>query len=83
MPLEEVVQKSVLSISEELTQKMKESMEDSLKEIFQLLDKFRENQGMLAKTITLLPDQVLTYNEVAVAKIDRLLSEFMTTESNK
>lgn len=75
--------KSVLSISEELTQKMKESMEDSLKEIFQLLDKFRENQGMLAKTITLLPDQVLTYNEVAVAKIDRLLSEFMTTESNK
>ena len=62
---------------------MKESMEDSLKEIFQLLDKFRENQGMLAKTITLLPDQVLTYNEVAVAKIDRLLSEFMTTESNK
>lgn len=75
--------KSVLSISEELTQKIKESMEDSLKEIFQLLDKFRENQGMLARTITSLPDQVLTYNEVAVARIDRMLTEFITSESNK
>lgn len=75
--------KSVSGISEELTRKIKQSMEESLSEIFQLLDKFRENQGLLAKTITSLPDQVLTYNEVAVAKIDRLLSDFRAEESNK
>lgn len=75
--------KSVSGISEELTRKIKQSMEESLTEIFQLLDKFRENQGLLAKTITSLPDQVLTYNEVAVAKIDRLLSDFRAEESNK
>ncbi len=67
--------KSLSNSSEELNRQMKHSMEDSMKDIIQLLDKFRENQGLFAKTIASLPDQILTYNEVAVARIDRLMSE--------
>lgn len=59
----------------ELAQKIKLSVEESLKGILQLLDQFRENQIHFAKTIASLPEQVLTYNQVAAAKIDRQLAE--------
>lgn len=59
----------------EMAQKIKTSVEESLNGIFQLLDQFRENQAHFAKTIASLPEQVLTYTQVAAAKIDRQLSE--------
>lgn len=61
--------------SAEMSQKVKLSIEESLKGILQLLDQFRENQIHFAKTIASLPEQVLTYNQVAAAKIDRQLTE--------
>lgn len=76
-------EKAALTFSEALTRnsenmnsKIKEQLEESYKAIFQLLDQFRENQNHFAKTIASLPDQILTYNEVAIAKIDRHLSDF-------
>ena len=59
----------------EMGQKVKLSMEESLKGILELLDQFRENQIHFAKTIASLPEQVLTYNQVAAAKIDQQLAE--------
>jgi len=59
----------------ELSQKIKVSIEESVNGILQLLEQFRENQDHNAKTIASLPEQVLTYNQVAAAKIDRQLNE--------
>jgi len=59
----------------ELSQKIKVSIEESVNGILQLLEQFRENQVHFAKTIASLPEQVLTYNQVAAAKIDRQLNE--------
>lgn len=59
----------------ELSQKIKVSIEESVNGILQLLEQFRENQIHFAKTIASLPEQVLTYNQVAAAKIDRQLNE--------
>ncbi len=64
---------SLAKSSEELNQQMKNSMEDTMKGIVQILEQFRENQSLLAKTIALLPDQILTYNEVAAAKIEKMI----------
>lgn len=61
--------------SAELGQTVSSSLEESLNKIFKLLDQFRENQNHFAKAIASLPDQVLTYNQAATAKIDRQLSE--------
>jgi len=63
--------------SGELNMKLKNSLEESFKGILQLLDQFHENQSHFAKTIASLPDQILTYNEAAAAKIDRKLSELI------
>lgn len=61
--------------SAEMSQKVKFSLEESLTGILHLLEQFRENQVHFAKTIASLPEQVLTYNQVAAAKIDRQLTE--------
>lgn len=61
--------------SGELNTKLKNSLEESFRGILQLLDQFHQNQNHFAKTIASLPDQILTYNEAAAAKIDRKLSE--------
>lgn len=61
--------------STDLGQKVSSSLEESLSNIFKLLDQFRENQTHFAKAIASLPDQVLTYNQAATAKIDRQLTE--------
>jgi methyl-accepting chemotaxis protein len=59
----------------ELSKQIKSSVEESLNGILQLLEQFRENQIHFAKTIASLPEQVLTYNQVAAARIDRQLAE--------
>lgn len=61
--------------STDLGQKVSSSLDESLSNIFKLLDQFRENQTHFAKAIASLPDQVLTYNQAATAKIDRQLTE--------
>ena len=66
---------ALIKNSEDMNQKIKAQLEESYKGILQLLDQFRENQNHFAKTIASLPDQVLTYNEVATSKIDRQLAE--------
>lgn len=68
--------------SEEMNQKIKTQLEESYKGILQLLDQFRENQNHFAKAIASLPDQVLTYNEVATSKIDRKQSELKDKTGN-
>ena len=45
------------------------------KEIFVIMDEFKENEKMLAKTIVMLPDQLLTYHETASAQINKQLDD--------
>jgi len=68
--------------SEEMNLKIKTQLEESYKGILQLLDQFRENQNHFAKTIASLPDQVLTYNEVATSKFDRQQPELKDKTGN-
>jgi len=59
------------TISEEVV----ENVRNVLGEIFMLLDTFKENERILAKTIALLPDQTVTYNEAAATKLSRQLDD--------
>ena len=58
-----------------IAQNIVQSMENVLKEIFVLMDEFKENEKVLAKTIITLPDQMLTYNETAAAQMGKQLDE--------
>ena len=58
-----------------ISQKLAENVEQIFKEIFGLLDEFKENEKILAKTIVMLPDQVITYNETAANKIGMQIDE--------
>ncbi|MGI6778935.1 MAG: hypothetical protein ACOX7R_13270 [Acetivibrionales bacterium] len=55
------------------------NVKDALREVFVLLDTFKENERNLAKTIAILPDQTLAYNESAALRLDRQLSEIKET----
>ncbi len=59
----------------EISEKVVENIQNALKEVFLMLDTFKENERLLAKTIAMLPDQALTYNEAAATKIDKKLDE--------
>lgn len=58
-----------------ISQKVSESMDEVFKGVFSLLDEFKENEKLLAKTIAMLPNQVITYNETAANKVGMQLDE--------
>lgn len=57
------------------SQNIAAEMKGLLEDLFALIGTFKENQQMFAKTITMLPDQILTYNEAAATKMDKQLEE--------
>jgi len=58
-----------------ISQKVTESIDEMFKGLLSLLDEFKENEKLLAKTIVMLPDQVITYNETAANKIGMQIDE--------
>ncbi len=54
-----------------VSNKITEDLKSVLSEVFVVLEAFKENEKQLAKTISMLPDQILTYNEVAATKMDK------------
>lgn len=58
-----------------VAQKVVQSMQGVMKDILELMDDFKENEKMLAKTIVMLPDQVITYNETAAVQMGKQLDE--------
>ena len=44
-------------------------------DMYKTLESFKENEKLLAKTIAMMPEQFLTYNETAVTKIGKQLDE--------
>ncbi|OPZ84819.1 MAG: hypothetical protein BWY74_04090 [Firmicutes bacterium ADurb.Bin419] len=58
-----------------ISQKVAQSMDDIFKGVFSLLDELKENEKLLAKTIVMLPNQVITYNETAANKVGMQLDE--------
>jgi DNA anti-recombination protein RmuC len=58
-----------------VSNKVAQSVEEVLKEVFVLMDDFKENEKILAKTIMALPEQVVAYNETAAAQVEKQLDE--------
>ncbi len=58
-----------------ISQKVAQSMDEIFKGVFSLLDELKENEKLLAKTIVMLPNQVITYNETAANKVGMQLDE--------
>lgn len=58
-----------------VSQKIVENMDDILKDVFVIMDEFKANEKMLAKTITMLPEQFLTYNENTSDQIKKQVDE--------
>ena len=58
-----------------ISHKVTQSMDEVFKGVLGLLDEFKENEKQLAKTIVMLPDQVITYNETAANKIGMQIDE--------
>lgn len=71
----EAFSKSLDENGKVISQKVVESMDGILKEIFDIMDEFKENEKMLAKTIVMLPDQLLTYHETASSQINKQLDD--------
>ncbi len=71
----EAFSKSLDESGKVVSQKVVESMDGILKEIFTIMDEFKENEKLLAKTITMLPDQMITYHENASAQINKQLDD--------
>ncbi|MDQ2087122.1 hypothetical protein RBH29_11865 [Herbivorax sp. ANBcel31] len=71
----EAFSKSLDENGKVISQSVVESMDNVLKEVFVIMDEFKENEKMLAKTIVMLPDQVITYNETASAQMNKQLDE--------
>ena len=67
--------KSLSESGKEISAKTSEGIQNVLREIFLVLDAFKENERMLAKTIAMFPDQLLAYNEAASSNIGRRLDE--------
>ncbi len=50
-------------------------LEEVMKEVISMLASFKENERALAKTISMLPDQAITYAETAATKMDKRFNE--------
>lgn len=71
----EAFKKTLDESGQSISQKLTENVEEIFKGILSLLDEFKENEKLLAKTIVMLPDQVITYNETAANKIGMQIDE--------
>ncbi len=71
----EAFSKSLEGNGQAISEKITESMDGVFKGFLSLLDEFKENEKLLAKTIVMLPDQVITYNETAANKIGMQIDE--------
>lgn len=60
--------------SQELTRNLQDSLATSYREILALLEEFRQNQMLFARTISALPEQVMAYNEAASARLEHRLA---------
>ena len=65
--------------SKELTTRIKDSIEGLIRDIFTLLESFKENEKILARTIASLPDQTLAYNEASVSMLGKQLDDLKDT----
>lgn len=71
----EAFSKTLDESSQIVSNKIAQSVEEVLKEVFVLMDEFKENEKIFAKTIMALPDQIMAYNETAVAQVEKQLDE--------
>ncbi|WP_027622758.1 hypothetical protein [Acetivibrio clariflavus] len=71
----EAFRKTLDESGQSISQKLTENIEEIFKGLYSLLDEFKENEKLLAKTIVMLPDQVITYNETAANKIGMQIDE--------
>jgi stage V sporulation protein SpoVS/uncharacterized protein YoxC len=61
--------------SKSVTLQVAKNVKEVLGEVFLLLDSFKDNERILARTIALLPEQTITYNEAAASRISGQLDE--------
>jgi len=71
----EAFSKTLDESSQTVSNKLAQSVEEVLKEVYDIMDDFKENEKILAKTIMALPDQVIAYNETAAAQVEKQLDE--------
>jgi len=55
------------------------NIKDALSEILLMLETFKENEKALAKTISVLPQQVMTYNRVVTGNIEGKLDDLKSS----
>lgn len=61
--------------SKAVTEKVVSSVDNVMKEVMELMDEYKENEKILAKTIVMLPEQITAYNEAAAAQMNKQLDE--------
>jgi len=64
---------TVKTVSQELSREINAI----LKEIYDILESFGENEKIMSRTISSLPDQFLTYSETASARVDNKMNEII------
>ncbi len=78
----EAFEKSLSDSSKAITKQLSEDIKSSLSEIYNLLETFRDNEKMLSKTISMLPDQFMTYSEAAAVNVENKMNELIKSVKN-
>lgn len=71
----EAFSKTLDENSQAVTEKVANSVDNVMREVLELMDDFKENEKVLAKTIVMLPNQITAYNETAAAQMSKQLDE--------
>ncbi|GAE88889.1 hypothetical protein JCM21531_2371 [Acetivibrio straminisolvens JCM 21531] len=58
-----------------VTEKVVSYVDNAMKGIMEVMDEFKENEKIFAKTIVMLPEQITAYNETAAAQMNKQLDE--------
>ncbi len=75
----EAVLRSLDTGNKQISLEVANNIKDALSEILLMLETFKENEKALAKTISVLPQQVMTYNRVVTGNIEGKLDDLKSS----
>lgn len=61
--------------SEAMLSKVASALDEVLRDVMNMLSAFKENEKAFARTIAMLPEQVLTYGEATASRLDKRFDE--------
>jgi len=71
----EAFERSLDENSQVVAEKITNYVDNVMKGVMEIINEFKENEKIFAKTIVMLPEQITAYNETAAAQMSKQLDE--------